>query len=281
MSARFLLIDGYNLLHAAGMARANYGPGDLQRCRTRLVRYLLHKLTPAEIARATVVFDARDPPVGVPSRLTVAGLKIAFANPGGDADALIQELLAEHSAPKRVLLVSSDHQLQRAARRARSEFVDSEDFFSLLERRRRKRPEEIDEGGRPDPKFEGLSAAETAHWESLFGPIPVEDLAESAGSDIIPAAGNSTGPPPVGVPPAKAKSAPNSKRRAAAPKDSGTGNTLGDRPEKLTQSEVEYWLQEFKEIAEADESSPTCGMSLKDLENWYEDLKRRERKSGR
>ena len=59
MPARFLLIDGYNLLYAAGMGRATYGPGDLQRSRAQLLRYLFSKLTPAEIARTTIIFDAR------------------------------------------------------------------------------------------------------------------------------------------------------------------------------------------------------------------------------
>ena len=31
---RDLVIDGYNLMHAAGLARATYGPGDLERCHT-------------------------------------------------------------------------------------------------------------------------------------------------------------------------------------------------------------------------------------------------------
>ena len=34
---RDLLIDGYNLMHAAGFARVRYGPGDLERCRLRLL----------------------------------------------------------------------------------------------------------------------------------------------------------------------------------------------------------------------------------------------------
>src|SRR5437868_5530965 len=100
MPARFLLIDGYNLLHAAGMGRSEYGPGDLQRCRERLLRYLAGKLSAAEIARATVVFDARDPPPDRPSRQTVRGIKVVFANPGGDADVVIQDWLSHHSSPK-------------------------------------------------------------------------------------------------------------------------------------------------------------------------------------
>jgi len=57
MSAGLLLIDGYNLLYAAGMAQNDYRPGDLLRCRTALLRFLLGKLSAAEIKGTTVVFD--------------------------------------------------------------------------------------------------------------------------------------------------------------------------------------------------------------------------------
>ncbi len=46
MTSTDLLIDGYNLLHAAGLGRARYGPGDLQRARQALLRKLFELLTP-------------------------------------------------------------------------------------------------------------------------------------------------------------------------------------------------------------------------------------------
>ena len=36
MPLPYHLIDGYNLLHAAGLAREKYGPGDLERALARL-----------------------------------------------------------------------------------------------------------------------------------------------------------------------------------------------------------------------------------------------------
>ncbi len=90
MSAGILLIDGYNLLHAAGMGQSNYRPGDLLRCRMRLLRFLLSKLSAAEIKGTTVVFDARDPPPDRPAEVVVSGIRVLFANPGGDADVMIQ-----------------------------------------------------------------------------------------------------------------------------------------------------------------------------------------------
>lgn len=171
MPARFLLIDGYNLLYAAGMGRATCGPGDLQRCRAELLRYLFSKLTPAEIARTTIIFDARLPPPDRPSRLVVSGLQVVFANPGGDADVVIAEFLAHHSAPRQLTLVSSDHELQAAARRHKAKFVDSDAFVDELERRRRTAATAA--VGLPDAKEEGkLSAAQMEYWLKIFGDIP-------------------------------------------------------------------------------------------------------------
>lgn len=171
MPARFLLIDGYNLLYAAGMGRATYGPGDLQRCRGRLLRYLFAKLSPAETSRATVIFDARHPPPDLPSQQTISGLKVMFANPGGDADVAITNFLDHHSAPRQLTLVSSDHQLQRAARRCGSKFVDSDVFFEQLEHRHRRTPK----AAQFDPKEDGkLSPAQVAYWMKIFGDIPFE-----------------------------------------------------------------------------------------------------------
>ena len=62
MATPFHIIDGYNLLHAAGLGRPTYGPGDLERCRNRLLSFLRTHLRAAERARTTVVFDARDAP---------------------------------------------------------------------------------------------------------------------------------------------------------------------------------------------------------------------------
>src|SRR5262245_21426708 len=150
MSAGFLLIDGYNLMHAAGLAQSKYRPGDLLRIRTRLLKFLLSKLTPVEIKGTTVVFDARDPPPDRPAQVVISGIRILFANPGGDADVLIQNWLARHPAPRRVTLVSSDRVLQRAARSCRSTFIGSEAFVHDLEQRRAERA----------PKHRGAAAAD-------------------------------------------------------------------------------------------------------------------------
>lgn len=262
MSARFLLIDGYNLLHAAGMARARYGPGDLQRCRERLLRFLFAKLAPAELERVTVVFDARDPPPDRPSRQTFRGLTVQFANPGGDADVLIQEWLDAHSAPRHVTLVSSDKVLKRAARSHGSRSVDSEQFFKRLEHRRN------DTVARSrawhDEKPDGpLSAAEVDAWMKAFGDLPTHaDVEEPA----APPAESSAGPHAPGKKPAARAGDTRSKRRKTQKPPTG-------KPGKKTASkELDYWAAMFGDIPEAAELYRGKGVDQAELEKWLSSL---------
>ena len=81
MAALFLIIDGYNLMHAAGLARATYGPGDLARKRLELLVKLARRLTIEERKRCTVVFDAIDAPPNLPGRFVHQEIVILFAEP--------------------------------------------------------------------------------------------------------------------------------------------------------------------------------------------------------
>lgn len=183
----FLIIDGYNLLHAAGLARRKYGPGQLERCRAQLLAYLAKHLTDSERERATVVFDAAEAPPGLPRQFTAAGIAIRFAAPGKDADDTIEELIAAHSAPRQVRVISSDHRLQRSAQKRRGAFIDSEDFVQELDRRGPISKEGVDVP--PEPQTTKQQAerkqteeAETERWLKVFGEMPeAQDFAVDIG----------------------------------------------------------------------------------------------------
>ena len=133
MQRLFLIIDGYNLMHAAGFARRNYGPGDLHRCRQRFIGQLSSLLSPNARQTCTIVFDAFESPLEEsPRQFDTTGLTIEFAPAGTDADSTIEEKIQQHSAPRQVMVVSSDHRFHKAARRRKSRCVDSEDFWAEL-----------------------------------------------------------------------------------------------------------------------------------------------------
>ncbi len=168
MAQKFLIIDGYNLMHAAGMARERYGPGDLERCRERLLRFLNSHLTAEERKRTTIVFDAWDPPPGRERVYEFRSMSVIFADAPGEADAVIEELIAGHSAPRQVTIISGDRRLQIAASRRKAKFHESEAWLDHLGRR----TEAVErEQPPPAPSSPEMSKEETEYWLKIFGDI--------------------------------------------------------------------------------------------------------------
>lgn len=162
-----LLIDGYNLIHAAGILGHGVGPNSLERARRALLNVLAESLPPEERMRTVVVFDAAEAPPGLPRRLKYRDLRVKFASEHEDADALIEELIARDSAPKKLTVVSSDHRVQRAARRRRARHSDSDVWFAELLRRRHEHTETSD--AEDDAKPLGpLSEHEVQYWLHHF-----------------------------------------------------------------------------------------------------------------
>ena len=99
---------------SAGRARA---------CKARAKRccdFLPSAIEPKELPETTIVFDAAEAPPGLPRVVTHEGMTVRYASDYDDADALIEELIAGDHVPRSLMVVSSDHRLQRAARRRRA-----------------------------------------------------------------------------------------------------------------------------------------------------------------
>jgi len=134
-----LLIDGYNLLHAAGIFPAS-GPPTLERARLALLDFLVERLPVKDVSRTTIVFDAVQAPPGLPREINHRGLAVRFARRGGSADELLEELIAAEPDPRHLTVVSSDHRVQRAARQRGAPFIDSEVWQVDLQRSAAVRP---------------------------------------------------------------------------------------------------------------------------------------------
>lgn len=131
-----LIIDGYNLLNASGIVGGGAAGGTLETSRRALLDFLACRLQPAERRTTAIVFDARQAPPGLQRTLEYRGMSVRFAPRQSEADDVIEQLIRADSAPRRLTVVSSDHRLQRAARRRRAIAVDSEIWL----RRFRNRP---------------------------------------------------------------------------------------------------------------------------------------------
>jgi uncharacterized protein len=147
-----LLIDGYNLLHAAGIFPAS-GPPTLERARVALLDFLIERLPAKDVSRTTIVFDAAQAPPGLPHEVDHCGLAVRFARRGGSADDLLEELIAAEPDARNLLVVSSDHRVQRAARQRGAQFTDSEAWKAELLRSNQLRPVDSEKlvGDIPNP----------------------------------------------------------------------------------------------------------------------------------
>jgi uncharacterized protein len=162
-----LIIDGYNLLHEAGIIAEGRGPGNLERSRLALLNFLAESLTPGEIAKTTVVFDAKDSPWGSKNTLDHRGIAVRFASRYPDADCLIEELILQNSSPRRLTVVSSDHRLQRAARRRKARAIDSDIWYNEIIQNRIARKKSTPSA--PERPAVPLLAEDVEYWVRQFG----------------------------------------------------------------------------------------------------------------
>lgn len=169
------LIDGYNLMHAAGAMNARRGGKRFLQARRRFLNKMAVALGPLAL-ETTVVFDASRPPPGLPVRSTHKGITIIFAVNDDDADSRIERMIVEHPNPKILAVVSSDHRIQRAAKRRKARPVEADDYLDRLQtlRYEQAKPPPLNGDGR-EVEVNGqdiiMTPEEIAEWERVFGSI--------------------------------------------------------------------------------------------------------------
>lgn len=171
-----ILIDGYNLLHVTGVFSDAVGPGALEKLHTELLDFLLAALDPADIPQTTIVFDAKGRRAAARRSLQYQGITVHYSARHEDADTQLAELIREHTAPRRLVVVSSDHQVQRAARRRRAKAIDSDVWYAQLLQRRRDRRQSAHRPTESKPSAV-MSEHDAAWWLSQFAPELLEEMA--------------------------------------------------------------------------------------------------------
>jgi predicted RNA-binding protein with PIN domain len=159
-----LLIDGYNLLFAAGILGPIRGKGGGESSREALLDFLVDHLPEKEVKQTMIVFDAAEAPPGLPRQFSHRGLAVRFAPRNMSADALLEDLIERSTDPRRLTVVSSDHRVQRAARRRGAKYIDSDHWHAEL-RRVAAQSAITQEELKPDRP---LSPAEVAAWLREF-----------------------------------------------------------------------------------------------------------------
>ena len=163
-----ILIDGYNLMNVANILGRSRAGRSLEHSRLALLALLSSSLEAEDRKHTTVVFDASNAPPGLPRRTHYQGITVRFAAAYADADTMIEELIRRNSSPRRLTVVSSDHRIQRAAKRRKAEAVDSDVWLGrLLGRRRRER--EADSKPQPEIPPVPLLSEQVDYWIREFG----------------------------------------------------------------------------------------------------------------
>lgn len=208
-----LIVDAYNVLHVTGVLPPDLAGPDLD----DLARMVGESRYGAQ--RAVLVCDGAGP-----SRLRLwrsergaGGVEVRYAGAGREADALIESLLGEPAAGgarRRLLVVSTDGRLRRAAKRARASWLSSEAFLAHLASDAQRLP--AAPTARPAFAQEiPLDGPSVAHWLRVLGITdddPILRLA-AAPEPPRPAGGASSSAPP-GVP--TAHRTPSAAREDAA-----------------------------------------------------------------
>lgn len=122
-----LIVDTYNVV----MRDAGLGPDGVVEDAAHLARLI--DASRYGRYRTLLVCDGAAPP-GLDERRPGfgSGVSLRFAGPGGDADSLIDQLIHQDSAPKRLLVVSSDREVRASARRRRCRTLESARFVTQL-----------------------------------------------------------------------------------------------------------------------------------------------------
>ncbi len=118
-----LIVDCYNVLHVT-MPPLLAGLDEGRLC-------AVLDRTPWADSAVTVVADGRPKPLRA-SESPVATVDLIFAGSHRSADDLIIQMIRQHTAPRRLTVVSSDREIRAAARKRRARDLSSEDFVDKL-----------------------------------------------------------------------------------------------------------------------------------------------------
>lgn len=169
------LIDGYNVMYAAGRLGPKMSREGFRRARRRFLDELADALPVEHVDDVTVVFDASVPPGDFPIASTYRGLRVIFAYGDENADSRIEYILAHDSNPRTLTVVSSDRRIRDAASRRRARPLTADAFLDVKDHPRALSPPTIDRDSDPESNRDAvMDAAEAAFWAETFR--EVEDV---------------------------------------------------------------------------------------------------------
>lgn len=152
-----VLVDGNNLTYALRDVGPE-GAGRSMLCR------LLGEFAARTGLAVAVVFDGAAPAGNLARQIADARIAVHYSG-HRSADEVLAELIAAHSAPRSLTVISTDHDVQRHARHRRCHVVASAAFAARLVAPAPPKCEPVE----PPEKRAGLDEGETQQWLKEFG----------------------------------------------------------------------------------------------------------------
>jgi uncharacterized protein len=242
-----LILDTFNVLHTVGILPPDLAGLDVP----GLAELMLRSRYRSE--RVTFVCDGLPP--GPPADLPPPGplllaersdqFFVRYAGRSATADDLIRDIVAASTAPRRLVVVSSDHAVQRHARKRRCAVLSSEEFLQQLadDAHLADRSPSGPKPHRPSPSL--MSREQVEKWMEVF------DVDERAIAQDVetqePIADSSAPHLPSSPPPQPPSQAVTERSEApgplqAAPRDS-TPASSGPIPADLVAQAEALWQQ--------------------------------------
>jgi len=189
------IIDGYNLIFQCGLQTRSATDDMLRKARQRMIHEILAAVSKTVARRITIVFDAAERPLLAKGNSeTIGGMKIFYADQYDDADSMIEHLIAKHSVPRKLTVVSSDHRLHKAALRRKAIPIDSDLWFDQMEARKLDgSPSRSGQGGQTNSAATKASKELKAiDWQAEFGTddvdiAKIQQQLESEGAESVEA----------------------------------------------------------------------------------------------
>ena len=154
-----VIIDGHNLLWSIQKASEDFeAVSDIQLCK------ILGRCFMLTGEKGEIIFDGTGPP-DKSGFDNISNLEVSFSGSATDADTVIENKIRANTAPKGLIIVSSDRRLRKAARARKATPIKSEVFWGNLQKRLSRR-KAVDE---PRAKRHGLNESETKQWLKFFG----------------------------------------------------------------------------------------------------------------
>ena len=153
-----VIIDGYNLLRSIPNDESSNPVDDVQLCR------ILGEYLTAVSETGQIIFDGIGPPdkTGFDN---IRNLEVFFSGQSLEADDVIEDKLKLNTAPKRLMVVSSDRRLRKAAMARKAIAVKSDVFWQKVQKQLARKAKFKE----PSEKRQGLNQGETNQWMKFFG----------------------------------------------------------------------------------------------------------------